>query len=147
MAIVVGVDGSEESLRALRWAVDEGRLRRSVVQVVYVWHYPTASSWVDPYGISSAYGLPEVDPEVERRRAEGRLAGLVAKVEGAGEVEEKLIEGHPAEALLFAAHDAELLVVGSRGHGGFAGMLLGSVSQACVHHARCPVVVIRSGAG
>ncbi len=145
MTIVVGVDGSKESLEALRWSVEESRLRRTPVRAVYVWTYPAAATWTDPFVVAPPAERVEIDPEELRRESETRLAALVAEVGSAGaEVEQEVIEGHPAEELVRAAKDAGLLVVGSRGHGGFSGLLLGSVSQACVHHAHCPVVVFRS---
>lgn len=146
MAIVVGLDGSAESLQALRWSLDEARHRQTTVLAVYVWQFPVAASWASPYLIAGPSELPEIDADELRRQAKARLAGFVAQVDPAGvQVEQKVVEGHPAEELSIVAKDAELLVVGSRGHGGFSGLLLGSVSQACLHHAHCPVVIVRSG--
>jgi nucleotide-binding universal stress UspA family protein len=142
VAIVVGVDGSEESIQALRWSLAESRLRGTSVRVVRAWEYPIMIS-PDPYLAGPAYDVPPIDPEELRKLAEAGLANVVAKTDTAGvEVEQQLIEGPAAEALLGAAKGAELLVVGSRGHGGFSGLLLGSVSQVVVHHASCPVVVV-----
>jgi len=148
MTVVVGVDGSEESLRALRWSVEEARLRRARVRAVYVWRLPFSAAWGDPYLVSSSYDasyeVSEREAERVRKLAVDRLAGIVAGVDTTGvEVEQRVVEGHPSEVLVEASKDAELLVVGSRGHGGFAGLLLGSVSQACVHHACCPVMIFR----
>jgi nucleotide-binding universal stress UspA family protein len=151
VAIVVGVDGSPESKQALRWALTEARLRHSRVRAVWVWHLPMkfvpTTSGIGP---TSMY--EPVDPERNdelRRRAEQQLDAVVAEVkretpEGADvRVGQEVVCGHSAEMLVEAAADADMLVVGSRGRGGFAGLLLGSVSQACAHHARCPVVIIR----
>jgi len=144
VAIVVGVDGSEESLQALRWSIEEARLRHATVRVVNVWQYPTVTSWIDPYLAGAAYEVPQINAEELRTRAEAQLAGVVEQVDTAGvEVTQETIEGHPAEGLLYAAKDAELLVVGSRGLGGFKALLLGSVGQQCAHHAPCPIVIVR----
>jgi len=144
VSIVVGVDGSAESLQALGWAIAEARLRHTDLRAVYVWQYPFAPSGGDPFLAGASYLPAEIDAGELRDAAAARLAGVVERVETDGvELRQEVIEGHPAETLLDVAKDADLLVVGSRGHGGFAGLLLGSVSQACVHHARCPVVVIR----
>lgn len=144
MAIVVGVDSSEESLQALRWAVKECRLRGTSLRAVHAWQIPFVPDSYDPYFAGPVYSVPPIDPAEMRRLAESQLARAVSTVETDDlEIEQLSVEGHPAEALLQAAEDAELLVVGSRGHGGFTGLLLGSISQACVHHARCPVVIIR----
>jgi nucleotide-binding universal stress UspA family protein len=136
--IVVGVDGSEESKEALRWALEEARLRRATVRAVNAFH---------TYAITPGYG-PREDfaPEALRRQAEEFLSSMVSDVAGKSrqvKIEEVLAEGRPANVLLEAAEDADLLVVGSRGHGGFVGLLLGSVSQQCATHAPCPVLIVR----
>jgi nucleotide-binding universal stress UspA family protein len=133
--IVVGVDGSERSLLALRWAVDEARLRGAEVEAIHAWTYPVVG------------GLPVtpvmVDLEGIERDARQVLDESVAKVDaGDVAVEGVLVRGGAAHALIDRAQGADLLVVGSRGLGGFTGLLLGSVSQQVVHHAPCPVVVI-----
>ncbi len=139
-AIVVGFDGSEGSLRALRWAADEGRLRSAQLRVVFAWEYPVnlwaGAGWAIPDGamLSDFHELAEERLERALAEAGPALDGL--------QVERSVIEGAAAPALLEAAKGAELLVVGSRGHGGFAGLLLGSVSQQCAHHAPCPMVII-----
>ena len=142
MTIVVGVDGSPVSRRALAWALAEGRLRGARVHAVYAWH-PTGESFpaVDVPGLpllDAGPGLPELE-----RLAERLLDEVVVTAGAAAEVEQRTVRGHPAEVLVAASRGAELLVVGSRGHGALRGALLGSVSQACVQHATCPVVVIR----
>ena len=135
--IVVGVDGSDSSLAALEWALDEARLRSGQVKVVTVWHYPIIGDAAGRAEDYEAFGdnARSVHADALRRASE---AGVTV----AGEV----TEGHPADVLLKAAVGADLLVVGSRGHGGFAGLLLGSVSSHAVHHAHCPVLVVRAGA-
>jgi nucleotide-binding universal stress UspA family protein len=87
-----------------------------------------------------------VDPDELEKAAERVVANAVVDVAGAHPsvpVRGRALQGNPAAVLIRAARDAELLVVGSRGHGGFVGALLGSVGQHCVHHASCPVVIIR----
>src|SRR6266571_3919511 len=135
--VVVGVDGSEPSRDALRWAVHYARTTGAIVRAVTVWHFPASFGW------GSALAIPEADLEGDARAALKATVEQVAGTEGAFTLQTEVVEGPPALMLLRAAADADLLVVGSRGHGAFAGMLLGSVSEHCVHHANCPVVVIR----
>jgi nucleotide-binding universal stress UspA family protein len=136
--IVVGVDGSPASCRALRWAADQARRTGAALEVITTWEYPTSYGWVPPYP-------PDFDPAGDARRA---LEDTVAEVLGDHSdlaVELIVREGHAAPVLVEAAKGAMMLVVGSRGHGGFAGMLLGSVSEHCVRHAPCPVTVMHDG--
>jgi nucleotide-binding universal stress UspA family protein len=142
--IVVGVDGSPSSLTALRWAVRQAALTGAAVDAVIAWQYPVN------YGPYGAYGWAPVSVDESGTDfdeiAYKTLADAVAKAvdpHSAVIVRQRVIQGNPAQALLDAANGAELLVVGSRGHGGFTGALLGSVGLHCVHHAHCPVVVIR----
>jgi nucleotide-binding universal stress UspA family protein len=137
-SIVVGLDGSDGSVRALEWAVEESRLRGSAVHAVFV----LSRLYVDPEWTSLM--TPPLDEL--RKEAERQLAEAVGRV-SAGDVSVRqdvmVAEGHgPAKSLLEAAQGADLLVVGSRGRGGFQGLLLGSVSQQVLHHAPCPVVVV-----
>jgi nucleotide-binding universal stress UspA family protein len=135
--IVVGVDGSTCSIAALRWAVAEARLRRAKVKALLAWSYPDVSTYHE-----AAQALETPFAEL----AAARLAGAAAEagVGGAAvELEQVVVEAPAAAALLDAASEASLLVVGSRGLGGFAGLMLGSVSQQCAHHAHCPVVIVR----
>jgi nucleotide-binding universal stress UspA family protein len=138
--IVVGVDGSEGARRALEFAASEARRKQAHLRIVSAWHVPT---------MAYAGGVaPPIDPEGFREGAEKVAQEAAAKAaEAAGDVEVETIveEGQPADVLLEAARDAELLVVGSRGLGGFRGLLLGSVSQQCAHHASCPVVIVPTG--
>jgi nucleotide-binding universal stress UspA family protein len=140
--IVVGVDGSAASKEALRWAFEEARLRRSSIRAVYAWLYPQIGG--------RGYIPPDLlDSELLRQTAQERLDSVVGDVAGAShgvELEGVVTEGPAAKVLVEAAQEAELLVVGSRGRGGFAGLLLGSVSQQCAHHAPCPLVIVRGHA-
>jgi nucleotide-binding universal stress UspA family protein len=133
--IVVGVDGSIEGRRALDWALDEAATRD--MKLLLVSGIDLGMAGADPYG--GGYVLTQLQ---EAGRAALDEAELVAKERGV-ETERRLETGSPSYALIEASKGATLLVVGCRGHGGFTGMLLGSVSTACVHHAHCPVVVVR----
>ena len=121
--IVVGVDGSEESKMALRFALEEAKLRQTSVRVIHAEHHYAGdlerANWLD-----------------------GIVREVVGESPGVG-VAQSIVEGGAAHVLVEAAKEAEMLVVGSRGHGGFAGLLLGSVSQQCAHHSPCPVAIVR----
>ncbi len=151
--IVVGVDGSEGSVAALRWAVAEARLRGARIRVVHAYQSPHLSLTSAGVGVVGAIAPPAVvaeESEQLTRAAETAAAHVLdASVRDAGadalegiEVERVAIEGFAAQTLIEAARTAELLVVGSRGRGGFAGLLLGSVSQQCAQHPPCPVVIL-----
>jgi nucleotide-binding universal stress UspA family protein len=143
MTIIVGVDGSPESSRALRWAIEEAQLRNTAVRAIYAWEYPPLLGAGDPFRVGAAEKSLLIDPKELQQLAETRLADAVAEATSDPDaVEEEAVQDHPAQRLIEAAKEAELLVVGSRGHGGFAGLLLGSVSHACAQHAGCPVVII-----
>ena len=132
--VVVGVDGSEGAQRALRFAIDEATAHDWRVMLVH--GVDVGLSAADPYGGGAV---------LEQLQQSGRTAldAAAAEVVKAGlEASTKLEVGSPAYALIDAAKGAAMLVVGSRGHGGFMGLLLGSVSSACVHHAHCPIVVV-----
>ena len=134
--IVVGVDGSEPSARALRWAAEQAAVTGQTLEAVIAWEYPVTYGWAPP--------LPEdFDPESDARRAASVEIAAVLGEEAARTVKVTVVEGHAAQVLLHAAEEADLLVVGSRGHGGFTGLLLGSVSSHCTTHAHCPVLVVR----
>ncbi len=146
MTILVGVDGSPESKEALRWAVAEARLRGTDLRAVHVWQYPAWLAAPQPFFGEPGVSVPAVDAAKVRTLAEERLDGVVGEIAARADdvrIEQVLLEGHPSGELIRAAASAELLVVGSRGHGGFGGLLLGSVSQACAHHAPCTVVIVR----
>lgn len=129
--IVAGVDGSQCSLEALRWAARQAELTGADLQVVMAWTLPEIYSYT-PHDF-------EGDTRKALEVAIERALGPEPRVPVLAQV----VAGHPAEALIDASRDAQLLVVGSHGRGGFTGMLLGSVSQRCVGHAKCSVVVVR----
>lgn len=138
--IVVGVDGSAEATRALAWALEEAAVRNGRVSVIHAYSAPV------PYEAYYAAGAhwPEMAEEA-RKAAEELLQEVIgaAEVPAGVEVTSQIVEQvNPARALIEASESAAMVVVGSRGRGGFAGLLLGSVSQQVVHHARCPVVVV-----
>jgi nucleotide-binding universal stress UspA family protein len=136
--IVVGVDGSEQSLAALAWASDEAGLRGTRVIALHAWTLPF--TWRGVPG----FVLPDADADAlkeESVRMFNEAVDLVAR-ERAG-IERRVVEEVPAPALIAASEQAELLVVGSRGRGGFAGLLLGSVGYACAQRSTCPVAIVR----
>ncbi|WP_346960462.1 universal stress protein [uncultured Arthrobacter sp.] len=136
--ILAGVDGSAPSRLALEWAVAEAHLRHGQVRVVTAWDFPPVT-----VGMEGLIRNPDVFPQVARRLQNETLRRVDSEgVTVTGDV----VQGHPAHVLLRAAKDADLLVVGSRGLGGFEGMLLGSVSMQILHHAPCPVLVVRTRA-
>ena len=150
-AVVVGVDGSPGARAALRWALREARLRSSPVRAVHAWMFGYIGGRVEGYpywgGSIGSYTSLGVDLNDLHRAAEGLLDRALAEVEDEAEgleIERQVIQGPAAEVLVQAASPYDLLVVGSRGHGGFTGLMLGSVSQQCIHHAHCPVVVVHS---
>ena len=137
--IVVGVDGSPASREALRWAIAEGRLRDAAVEVVHAWQ----ERYVTTYPVGAA----NIDFGAEERAAHQLLDEVVDAEDAAGlpvAIEKTTICDGAASALIQTAKDADLLVVGSRGRGGFSGLLLGSVSQQVAHHTPCPLVIIPS---
>ena len=138
--IVVGVDGSASSKAALAWAVKQADLTGAVVEAVMAWQFPVA------YG---GYMMPLPGADDWAKIAAEVVAKAVAEVTSLRrqvKIRARVAEGNAAQVLLDASDGAELLVVGSRGHGGFTEALLGSVGQHCVQHANCPVVVIRGSA-
>lgn len=133
--IVCGIDGSDGGQRALEWAIDEATRRGCTLRVVTAW------SWdgVEAFGAASS-------PAEERLRAQkaqdAAMTRALAEAETAPEVERLLLRGTPSEALTTASQNAELLVLGSHGHGMTYDALVGSTSQRAIHHALCPVVIL-----
>jgi nucleotide-binding universal stress UspA family protein len=141
--IVVGVDGSEHGERALDWAIEEAKLRSAQLRLVCAWHVPAV-----------VYGGPGFAPQLDEpldntfEEVAQEVADDAAKRarEAGVEAETSVVQGQAAEALVEAGGNADLLVVGSRGHGGFTGLLLGSVSAQCAHHSLCALVIVRPNA-
>jgi nucleotide-binding universal stress UspA family protein len=137
--IVVGVDGSETAALALRWAAEEAKLRDASLDVVHAWTYPYLNE-------TANVAVLNIDFEQD---AVTLLAGVVHDTLGDDPgvtVEQIVVQDGAAHALATRAEGADLVVVGSRGRGGFAGLLLGSVSQQVAHHSPCPVVIIPAAA-
>lgn len=134
--IVVGVDGSENSRRALRWALTEARLRGMAVEVVHCWHFPYVA---DPAGMV-AYPSAALQESAEALVRES-LQSMGDDTQGIA-ITTRVEQAPGAETLVSLSESAELLVIGRRGHGGFLSLVLGSVAQQVVSHAHCPVVVV-----
>ncbi len=139
--VVVGVDGSECARAALSYAVEEAARRGARLRIVSAWHVPGVA-------LSGGFGadLDQSTFDALRAGAQEIVDGAVAEVhrlQPSLECEGEAIEGQASAALLEEAGGAGLIVVGNRGRGGFASLMLGSVSQQVVHHAACPVVVVR----
>jgi nucleotide-binding universal stress UspA family protein len=138
--IVVGVDGSPSSIEALEWAYGQAILTGGAIEAVCAWHYP------------NTYGAAVPDNADYRALAEEAVAKAIAEARnadqayGAVPIRPVVVKAQPARALLEQAKGATLLVIGFRGHGGLSEVLLGSVSQHVLHHAPCPVVIIRDTA-
>lgn len=140
--IIVGVDGSEQARNALQWALSEAKLRSATVEAVSAWGPPYEAYELAAGGVGAG-GLLDVN-EIEKHQQEW-LDGEIERIQHEYpevEIERVTVNDAPSSALLDRAKGADLLVVGSRGRGGFVGLLLGSVSQQLVHHANCPVVVV-----
>jgi nucleotide-binding universal stress UspA family protein len=142
--IVVGVDGSDGGAAALEFAAGEAVLRNARLRIVAAWQVPIAA-----YGTGFAPALDPQSLDAFRVRAEQVAddASATAKtLQPSAEIEALAVQGQPADVLLAQADDAELIIVGRRGLGGFKSLLLGSVSQQVVQHATCPVVVVQQPA-
>lgn len=139
--IVVGVDGSSGAHAALRYAAREAKDKHATLRVVSAWTFPT---------MAYAGGIaPPIDPTVfEERAADVAQEATASAAEEIKEVPIEMVvqEGQPADVLVEAARDADLLVVGSRGLGGFKELLLGSVSHQCAQHAHCPILIVPESA-
>ncbi|MGH3001524.1 MAG: universal stress protein [Gaiellaceae bacterium] len=139
--IVVGVDRSEGATEALRFALEEAKLRGATLCTVHAWQF----GYVGASGFEGAYPNVGVDLGDVHHAAEASLEAAIAEAlpeQEDVEIERRVVEGAPGAVLVDESRGADLLVVGSRGHGGFAGLLLGSVSQQVAHHAACPVVIV-----
>lgn len=134
--VVVGVDGSEASMNALRHAIDEARRRGAAVEIVHGWHVPYYGDFtgVMPYPGQELASAAE-------RVVKDALASVENEAQGVS-ITGRTVEAPPAYALTEAGKEADLIVVGRRGHGGFLGLLLGSVAQQVANHATCPVLLI-----
>ncbi len=133
--IVVGVDGSDPSLDALRQAAKYAPLLGASIEAVTTWSYPVS---VGPYAMGDGPTFEDLAKET--------LEHSIADAYGAdvpSNLSSLVAFGHPAQVLIERSEGAELLVLGSRGRGGFAGLLLGSVSSECASHAKCPVLIVR----
>lgn len=143
--IVVGIDGSPGSRAALRWAVRQAALSGAIVDVIMAWQVPAE---LESFAWAPVYADEPGEFAALAADAKKKLEAVVGEeVEPAHRhrVRNQIVGGHPAEVLLQASAGAELLVVGHRGHGAFADALLGSVGTYCVHHAQCPVLIVRGG--
>ena len=149
-AIVVGVDGSPESKKALLWAVEEARLRGASVRAIHVYDVPGVTAYAFPEEAAvTREQIAELEKSQESNAAasQGRARALVERaVAELGHTEDvkvdaEALHGRPAPKLIEESKDADLLVIGSRGRGGFTELLLGSVSHQCAQYAVCPVVI------
>lgn len=136
--VVVGVDGSEQSVAALHWAARYAAATGAAVRAVLAWHYPTAAGQ-PPSGLAPA----AVREKTGQSRRDTLARAISQAFPGDAGVEARVSYGHPAQVLIAESKEADLLVVGSHGHGAFTGMLVGSVSIHCVTSAYCPVTVVR----
>ncbi len=139
--VVVGVDGSESSIRALRWAARQAHWMGAKLEVVTAWTFPEGPA---PLGIVAHVPWPdELELMAEARARLDEVIGEVLSDNAEERVHAQMIKGSAAPVLINVARDADLLVVGSRGLGTFKELLLGSVSERCMRHASCPVAVVR----
>jgi nucleotide-binding universal stress UspA family protein len=134
--IVVGVDGSDRSARALKWAAQQADLTGTSLEIVTAWNRPPRLGKGMPLAI-------DYDPARNAKRIVNEVVDEVRHTHPNLRIESKIVGGHSSPALIEASQGADLLVVGSRGHSEFVGILLGSISEHCVTNAHCPVVVIR----
>jgi nucleotide-binding universal stress UspA family protein len=144
--IVVGVDGSDGSRRALVWAAEEARLRKSVVVAIHVYTIPPLL--MSPDTLAGIPAAPITDPGLIERLEESAEKLLAQEIEQVDSddltIEGRVVSGPTADALISAAEEADLVVVGTRGLGGFKELLLGSVSHQVAHYSHCPVVIVPS---
>lgn len=138
--VVVGIDGSPASALALAWAARYAKAVGARLRAVLAWHYPAA---IGPAPAGAAPRSVRDEVQVAKQEELDKAVAATLGEQPYVEVESKVVYGHASQALIEESADADLLVVGSRGHGEFTGMLLGSVSMQCVTHAACPVTVVR----
>jgi nucleotide-binding universal stress UspA family protein len=131
--IVVGVDGSEHGNAALRWALEEARLRHGEIFAIFNWQMPMI-------GVPGAFDRDEIE-QLSSTFLEEAVAAVADQ--SSVRISRLVAQGDVSVSLIEASRDADMLVLGSRGRGGFAGLKLGSVSQACAQWARCPVVIVK----
>ncbi|MFL6099412.1 MAG: universal stress protein [Actinomycetales bacterium] len=134
--IVVGIDGSAQSTYALRWAAQLAEKYDATLEAVAAWHIPVS------YGMAP---VPIWDPEADMAKCLTQTVDEVFGAQRPAGLELRVLQGNPAGVLVDTSKGAFMTVVGSRGHGGFAGLLLGSVSSAVAEHATCPVLVVHGG--
>jgi nucleotide-binding universal stress UspA family protein len=135
--IIVGIDGSLASIGALRWAARQASLTDSILDVVMTWDWPPSYGWAMPF--PTGY-----DPEESVRKVLDEAVADLRTSYPDIDITARVLRGHPAPLLVEESKGANVLVVGSRGHGEFAGMLIGSVSEFCATNAHCPVLVHRT---
>jgi nucleotide-binding universal stress UspA family protein len=144
--IVVGVDHSDGAKEALRFAFEEAQLRLATLRAVHAWQF----GYIGAPGIEGSIPILGAELGEHRSAAEAALDATIREAipdPGDVRIERRVLEGAAASVLVEESRAADLLVVGSRGHGGFAQLLLGSVSQQCAQHAECPVVIVRPRRG
>jgi nucleotide-binding universal stress UspA family protein len=134
--IGVGVDGSPASKKALRWAADYASLTGSMLRVITTWAVHVGLGWAPPF--PEDFDPAEAAAATQQETIE-EVLGAAPEIK----LDRVVVEGHAAAVLIEASSEVDLLVVGNRGHGGFTGLLVGSVSESVVFHAHCPVLVIR----
>lgn len=139
--VVVGVDGSTGSLAALRFAMEEARLRGATLHVVAAWQMPAMVY----AGVAGGAALDDLSAQLSARAGQALDEALNGVDAGDVPVEQHVLEGRSASVLVDAGAGADLLVVGSRGLGGFSRLLLGSVGNEVAHHAPCPTVIVPTG--
>lgn len=137
--VVVGVDGSETSKAALKWAARLAPSLGATIHAIVAWEYPVI------FGLEGGLPLDWKPDQFAKEILDKSLEEVFGKNRPPG-LRGSISQGHPTFVLLDAAKDAEMLIVGSRGLGGFAGLLLGSVSSSCAEHAKCPVLVVHGDA-
>jgi nucleotide-binding universal stress UspA family protein len=141
--IVVGIDDSEQAAAALRWALAEGVIRQASVEVVHSWSPPLSAL---PFGATLVIPVDEAAIDSAARASVDDLVdtALAEMDEQPPEVQRTVLPGGPSVTLVEVSEDADMLVVGSHGRSGLSRLMLGSVAMACVNHASCPVVVVRT---